>query len=165
MCMRFGRRLKPFGERPERSGLSFGSSRPAGAMRICHGITLSENPEGKTRSNRKKAPSQNRATLFFACAGGISPPWMYGTRRGRGIRPHQSPPLASGQLFAVPCKTHPNQFHSKALHTFSVVIEARLAPPLSFLGVGNSFFSNTLSTCALGGVLRLFPSPDVYIIL
>ena len=28
--------------------------------------------------------------------------------RGRGILPHQSPPLASGQLFAVPCKTHPH---------------------------------------------------------
>lgn len=59
-------------------------------------------------SKQKNNPSQNRATLVFACAGGISPPWMYGTGRGRGIRPHQSPPVASGQLFAVPCKTHPH---------------------------------------------------------
>lgn len=33
----------------------------------------------------KKAPSQNRTPLVFACAGGISPPVMYGMGRPRRL--------------------------------------------------------------------------------
>ena len=59
----------------------------------------------------------------------LSSSWMYGMGARAGHSPPSESAFASGQLFAVPCKTHPQ----RAPHTFSVVIKARLAP-LSYLG-------------------------------
>ena len=85
-----------------------------------------------------KSPIPNRATLVFACTGGISPPWMYmewGARAG-----HSSPSesaCASGQLFAVPCKTHPHLTPCPSpVWTDSPLARCFNLPKLSVLGGG-----------------------------
>ena len=98
----------------------------------------------------KPHPKQNHSRLRLRGRNFTAVDVWNGARAGHS--PLSESACASGQLFAVPCKTHPQ----RAPHTFSVVIKARLAP-LSYLGTFllHQFF--TLARWALA--LGVFPSP------